>query len=304
MAVSSGRCAVRRESRRIAVTVKLESLKGRYRGRTLLVVSCGPSARHWEEVRSRLPDDTVIACIKQAIFLCGKEASIHFFNAFNSQRYFPHNRTALKVCVDDAKSPVCFNSRDLAFSLDPATCGGLSDSVASTGKFEAYTIERTGLLKPWGPGIIYEVVAYLSIFLGFQDIHTVGWDVASEPEQPAGGATRIAHFYDSPLAASRAPSTEREWLVANQVRYRLKAYARHLLGLPYNRMPKLDTEGEIPAIVRSLPRFFEWLEAEGTSLTMHTEVGTRSINDSIRRHIVDLGMPPGVVQLPAVSSMP
>jgi hypothetical protein len=268
---------------------RLERLEDTYAGRTLLIVSCGPSAKHWREVRSTLPGDTVIGCVKQAIFLCGKEASLHFFNAYNAQRYWPHNRKALRVDVEwrEPDGPPSFNSGNLVFSFDPTTAQDVSCSVASTGRFEDYTIQRTGLVRPWGPGIMYDVVLYLAVFLGFRRIHTIGWDVVAEPVRAAENALQISHFYD-PHEAAKRDGEMFEWLGQDPRRYRRQAYLRHLRGLMYNRMPKTDSLGEVRTIVKALPRLFEWLEAEGTSLTVHSQLRGNAVDAAVRPHVVDL----------------
>ena len=92
------------------------------------------------------------------------------------------------------------------------------------------------------------------------------------------------------MAARRpapAPRRDYEW-AANPLLYRPKALARHWLGLPYNRMPKIDRAGEIPMIVRSLPRFFEWLESRGVAIRVHSLLANRIVDARIRPYVIDL----------------
>ena len=269
------------ESRRL-----LAALAGTYAGRTLLVVSCGPSAALWRGVLSRLGGDAVIACVKQAIFLCRRRAAIHFFNPYNAQRYWPHNRRALRVDVRDHFAPRTFNASDLAFTLDPTTTGDLARSVASTGRFEDHTMARTGLVRPWGPGIMYDVVFYLASHLGFRSVHTVGWDAVALPVSTSDGPRPLSHFYDRP-GRPVAPVQTFEWIGREPRAYRRSTLARHLLGALYNRVPKADVQGEVAAIVRSLPRLFDWLASEGMSLTIHSRLESNPIDPSIRPHVVD-----------------
>ena len=268
----------------------LEEVAGAHEGETLLVVSCGPSATLWREVLSGLAPGTVVACVKQAIHLCGSRAALHFFNPFNAQRYWPHNRGALRVDVQDQLAPPSFNSADLVFTLDPATTDDLSRSVASTGRFEDHTIERTGLIRPWGPGIMHEVVFFLANFLGFRTLHTVGWDVVAIPGADEDGLRRLTHFYDPPRTSGAVVETF-EWSGQEWPSYRRRALLRHLRGAIYNRMPKADVQDEVGTIIRSLPRLFEWIESEGTSLTVHTQLRGNVVDPSIRPHIVDWSQP-------------
>jgi hypothetical protein len=276
------------ELRERSLMRRLDKLEGTFQGRTLLVVSCGPSASQWKRVRSTLAKDAVIACVKQAVFLCGNEAEIHFYNAFNCQRYFPHNRKALKVYVEDEESPVNFNFSDLSFTIDPATCKGLESCVAATGRFGDYTIDKTGLIKPWGPGIMHEIVIYLALHLGFREVHTVGWDVAREAQWSDDIPTPLEHFYDTQSTAQPTPVVEYEWLTAKPMIYKTRAFARHVMGNKYNCMPDTDKMGEVPVIVQSLPGFLSWINSQQVSIKIHTLLNDRIINPDVRSHVVDL----------------
>jgi hypothetical protein len=86
----------------------------------------------------------------------------------------------------------------------------------------------------------------------------------------------IEHFYDDPQQRL-TEDVAYEWREANPKAYKLKAYVRHLRGQIYNRVPKVDTQGELPIIMRSLPRFFEWLQSEQVALTIHTELKEKCV---------------------------
>jgi hypothetical protein len=270
------------------VSVALDALAGRHRGGTLLVVSCGPSARHWREVRSRLGPDVVVACVKQAIFLCGAEAEIHFFNPYNAQRFWPHNRRALRVDVQDRDAPPTFNAADLVFTLDPESLEDISRSVAATRRFEDHTIAKTGLVRPWGPGIMYDAVLHLAVHFGFGAIHTVGWDIVAERVSVAAERSpRIAHFYDPREPGAPVQETF-EWLGQDPREYRRAARRRHWRGEIYNRVPKRDVQGEVLLIQDSLPSLAAWLGSEGVALTIHSRLEGNPVDPSLRPHVVDL----------------
>ena len=65
------------------------------------------------------------------------------------------------------------------------------ESISSKNNIADWTLENEHLLRPYGPGIMYEMVFYLAHHLGFGEIITVGWDnklVGSDPAKQ--------HFYD------------------------------------------------------------------------------------------------------------
>jgi hypothetical protein len=252
----------------------------------LLLVSCGPSAGLWERVLATLPDDSVVACVKQAIFLCRRRAAIHFFNPYNAQRYWPHNRHALRVDVRDHFAPRAFNAADLVFTLDPATTGDLSRSLAATGRWEDHTIARSGTLRPWGPGILHDVAFHLTTHLGFAALHTVGWDVIALPAAGGAGPRRVSHFYDPPRGPAPGVATF-EWHGQDPRSYRRRALLRHLRGAMYNRVPKADVQGEVGAVVASLPGLADWLASAGTQLTIHTRLGGTAVDARLRPHLLD-----------------
>ena len=64
-----------------------------------------------------------------------------------------------------------------------------SDCLASKKDFDNWTLEKI-LKRPWGPGIMYEVVFYFAEHLGVSKIYTVGWDF----EKP--GTQKSRHYYN------------------------------------------------------------------------------------------------------------
>jgi hypothetical protein len=226
--------------------------------------------------------------VKQAIFLCGAEAEIHFFNPYNAQRFWPHNRGALRVDVQDRDAPPTFNAADLVFTLDPVSLEDISRSVAATRRFEDHTIARTGLVRPWGPGILYDAAFYLALHLGFTAIHTVGWDVLAERVSACSERSpRIEHFYD-PREAGAPIQDSFEWLGRDPREYRRDARRRHWRGEIYNRVPKRDVQGEVRLIQESVPRLRDWLGSHGVALTIHCRLEGNPVDSSLKPHIVDL----------------
>ena len=64
-------------------------------------------------------------------------------------------------------------------------------SLSITNELDLWTLEKENLLRPYGPGIMYEVVFYLVEHLGFKKVTTVGWDNKLISEDPGK-----QHFYD------------------------------------------------------------------------------------------------------------
>jgi hypothetical protein len=64
----------------------------------------------------------------------------------------------------------------------------MSKSICKSLNFEKHTYENT-IERPWGPGIMTEMVFYLAVHMGVKNIYTIGWDL----EKP--GSTKSNHFY-------------------------------------------------------------------------------------------------------------
>ena len=69
-------------------------------------------------------------------------------------------------------------------------------ALCNTLEFDKYTLDKT-ILRPWGPGIISEVVFYMAVHLGVKSICTLGWDLTISDKVIEG-----KHFYDNVLKKS------------------------------------------------------------------------------------------------------
>jgi len=64
----------------------------------------------------------------------------------------------------------------------------ITDTLAVKKDFDNWTFDKT-IHRPWGPGMMYEVVFYMLEHMGVSKIYTVGWDL----EEP--GTTSSNHYY-------------------------------------------------------------------------------------------------------------
>ncbi len=169
---------------------KTALLRNRYAGETCVIVTCGPSlgAVPAAQLKARLNGVLTIA-VKQAIDVVGEAGRLPLLELV--QR-FPlqvgrHLHTIGCFVADPTGRRPQFNRHDLAFPQVDGS-GGLSGSLASRLDFGEHLIADDPL-RPFGPGIMYELVFYLALHLGVKEIITIGWDIANT----AGGN---AHFYD------------------------------------------------------------------------------------------------------------
>jgi hypothetical protein len=266
--------SVRGQIRRLkSVDDQIAALQNSYEDLTCLVVSCGPSLA---SVRSDALHDSLSGiptiAVKQAIDVTADETDFHCWNPFNVTRFSRGSEDTIRCFVDEPTGRIIqWNRADIRFPQVPGQ-GDLGRSVAHSGDFASFRLDRS-VVRPFGPGIMYELVLHLAVHLGFREIITIGWDVAS----PSG---QNIHFYDAPpdrefFEAGRASATVgnvRHPRVPEGVRRAVRAgrtYARHRRGLVYNRTTPLPGESDL--VGQSTKDVVEWLTSERVSLRSVTE---------------------------------
>jgi hypothetical protein len=144
--------------------------------------------------------------------------------------------------------------------------GDLRGSLAATADFDAYRLDRMAT-RPFGPGIIYELVFYLAVHLGVAEIVTVGWDISD----PKGMNT---HYYDSAserqhFALGRGNQPGRKSRVPELVRAprrQILARRAHRRGELYSRTRALPGEAEV--VSASTAALASWLTSMGVELAV------------------------------------
>ena len=238
-----------------------------------MLATCGPSLASVPETALRDGLKGVLAiAVKQAIDVVGEQADFHCWNSFNVSRYVRPSRDSIRCFVPDpTRRRPQFNRHDLRF---PQFDGGgeLRNSLAGTHDFPLYLLaDKTR--RPFGPGIMYELVFYLAVHLGVAEIITVGWDIANT----SGGNT---HFYDRATfepyfgderVGPPAPATLRSG-IPEPIRYcvRLtKSAVAHSRGQLYNRTRTMP--GETDLMAASTSQMASWLNGMGVSISAVTD---------------------------------
>lgn len=227
-------------------------------GKVALVVSAGPSSIYWEDVYNGLDGRVLVACVKQAKLSVRDKCDLHFVNPYNHQKYKGSSRGCFTVFCDVQGSDRVFGSRDLVFTVTHSSNKGIEDSLAVTRNFEDWILSKSGLVRPWGPGIMHEAVLYTLLHMGFSDVITVGWDIADE-------SGKTSHFYDDKGAGTGKLAIAKRKLNSFAKKNVLLRtpwfFLRHHLGLRYN-FPAVRKD-EVQAISSSLPSMLEWFDTQG-----------------------------------------
>lgn len=241
----------------------IEVLDGAFQGRAALVISAGPSMRRWREMYEReRHTNPVVVCVKQTLLGIGELCDLHFVNPYNHQKYSEGLEARLVVFTDIAGAPDALGHRDVTFRTTKPSGSRIEDTLAATREFARWDLRRSGLSRPWGPGIMHESVLYTLLHMGVERIVTVGWDIADD----RGGN---AHYYD----ANRSAGAQRARDLALRIRNRLMRipalgtamrFALHHSGHRYN--PPSILKGEAHTVSQSLHDFLLWFRTRGMEI--------------------------------------
>jgi hypothetical protein len=241
----------------------LDVLRNKFMGRVALVISAGPSALGWKKIYESLVDENpIIICIKQTVEMeeLNEICDIHFINPYNLKNY-NYKRKPLIVYSGATDSPPVFNKYDIEYKVKKSPSASLEETVAFTGKFQDFQLDKTGVIRPWGPGIMYESVFYTLQHMGVNKIVTIGWDIADS----SGGNN---HYYDTSKVLKTIGSVVR--VIISKVR--LQRFYNNILfklGKKYNYAGMLEGEAEVTS--KSISSLTQWLNDSGISIYINSK---------------------------------
>ena len=165
---------------------RLRLLKDTYKGETCYIVSAGPSLKNYtrEYLRSKLQDKLVIS-VKQSFNMLKDIVDFHVLNLTNFQPYDYSNTNNIVVWeVFEQFHPEIILNNNLKCELmlpvignhEPDIVKRINESQAGKLSFDDYTLDKN-INRMYGPGIMYETVIHLALYLGVKKIITLGWDI-------------------------------------------------------------------------------------------------------------------------------
>jgi hypothetical protein len=234
------------------------------------VLTCGPSLGEVDVDRLRRGLDGVLTiAVKQAIDTAGVHGDILCFNSFNVKRFVTPSRDTLRCLVREPSGLIPqLNRADLQVPQS-ADAGDLARSLAATRDFGKHALAG-GEPRPWGPGIMYEIVLHLAVHLGVAEIITVGWDIANTTGRNTHFYDGDDTFFDRERSSAFTAAKARGHLPGPVKRYaRLaRASVAHARGQIYNRA--LPVDGETELVGASTAAASAWLKSIGVDLRVVT----------------------------------
>ena len=180
-------------------------LKNCLEGKDCVILTCGPSLSDYTEQELKdLTEGKFVIAVKQAALKCSDFVDMHVFNCNNYESYDYGENTPIVVGssgdgLEFTKQAIWGSNTNIDLFYQVIT-QGYQDALCNTHNFEEHDLEKT-LKRPWGPGIMSEVVFYLVKHMNPNSVTTIGWDM-----EPNIEAVKSNHFYgDRELINPAAP---------------------------------------------------------------------------------------------------
>ena len=240
---------------------KLLSYKNRHLNEDALIVACGPSSVHWKKIYAEYPNSKIIS-IKQAINMTKDLTSYHFFNPYNCSNYssFKELYSYETIFQDDIRSPRQFNEYDLRLVIRKDERKPYDTCIALTHAFSEFDIENSMLIRPWGPGILFDSVLYFLKYCGFSQINIVGFDMKNNGKYNQ-------HFYDNQVKMNSTKNKASHIADKETINY-----FKHLANIQYNVMEPYVVQGfDEPELAKAMyPKFADYLLSKGCKVHAFT----------------------------------
>lgn len=193
---------------------KIQLLENVHADQDCYILTCGPSLRDYNPqfLKDKLKNKKVLA-IKQAYNYIPEIVDYHFFNANNFELYDYSKRKPITfTCSAEDELAMIHhiwtNKQEYNIFSFIEDDRDFSKSICKSLNFDDFLFTKK-LHRPWGPGMMTEIVIYAAVHMGFKNIYTIGWDL----EKP--GETKSNHFYENKNLIRPADPMKQEEILLN-----------------------------------------------------------------------------------------
>ena len=190
--------------------------------------------------------------IKQSYTIFEDLVDVHVYNCANLKRY-EYKGILRPLVVEASTTPQPLGPCDLKFFIQERN---FTKSVSLLHNFDDWTLDKSTNLRPYGPGIMTEIVIYLIEHLGFAEVVTVGWDnkiVGKEVNQEQ-------HFY------TQGPLKEQKFIDQNDT---------------LSIVPAKEIKEEEKISCEGVASWNKWLKGKGCTLKICSAINP--VDKSIER---------------------
>ena len=166
--------------------MKITDLKDKHKNSECVVLTCGPSLNEYsrEKVRDFCKGKIVI-CVKEAVI---EFADICDYHIVNGTRMRSYNIPDTVTTIFQSNNREIKSNYDIIVYEHRNFC--INNQLLRLKNFEAYNFDNN-LERPWGPGILYETVFYLCLYMGIKCVYPIGWDLID-----TNSKINITHYFD------------------------------------------------------------------------------------------------------------
>lgn len=181
---------------------KLDFLHNRFEGEICYILGCGPSLLDVDKQKlSKELESNLCLSIKVIYFSFLDLVDFHFFNCNNFKNY-PYNDQTFVIsqsdfCTEEQAKKSFWGSQenDINFTVGRQP---KEQTLTRTKDFDNWLLSKSGINRPWGPGIMHESVLFFAYHLGCKEIRTIGWDYKDPLDK-----RKISHFYEEEWRISK-----------------------------------------------------------------------------------------------------
>lgn len=169
--------------------IEYKTLKNKYFDRECVILSCGPSLKEYDrDVIIDLMKDKIVFCVKEAVIEFKEHCDYFFYNDSRMRNYEFDDKT---IKIYQSKIGKRGNVIDYDIILNEDSPFKVETQLLKIHNFDKYNLDNTNL-RPWGPGILYETVFYMCLYMGFKKVYTIGWDLIDISK-----SKNIEHFFEN-----------------------------------------------------------------------------------------------------------
>lgn len=235
---------------------RVKYLKNKYKGETAYILTGGPSYKEYENILDEKLKNKLVISLKQSL---RSISDFHLLNFCNLSRYNYSNKDTIVgwTIWDNHQPQVIVENFPCDFILDTFKLNdgtpNLENSVAfNLDKINSLDLDTT-LSRPWGPGTMYELAIPLALYLGCNNIVTIGWDLFVNSLKP-GSEDINKHEYHYNKDSTIFPNTDTG-----------------------------PSRKEIIQVIKSTKNVFYWLKDKGINLTILDPYGNNPAYENIPR---------------------
>ena len=128
-------------------------MKDAFKGEKCYVLSCGPTLlqNNLDKLRE-LGKNNIVISVKQTLDMFPELTDFHVYNCANFKEYeYSSHRP---IVFEASSTPYHLGDCDIKFFIRERE---FTNSVAHKKNFDEWTLDKQRLLRPYGPGIMYEI---------------------------------------------------------------------------------------------------------------------------------------------------